>query len=293
MAMDDKSKNEGTERPEVEIISEGEMEELSKGYGNVITIDQQTGDLSNYLVAQSNKLVTASYKLSLQENRLILLAISKLDSRKIGSHPDKRIDQSTVAITAKEFSETFGVNSKKVYEELQEATNNLFERKINEIDGKKTTKMRWVSKIVYHEGEGWVELTFSQDVLPHLTLLRNNFTTFKLISVTGLKSTYSQRIRAMCNMFIDTGMLRIGLEDFRKSLMLPYKDYSNIRRRVLEPAIKEINAMSDISIVCYAIKRGRAVATLEFHISKNPQRTLDLEEDQEVAMDLALTTHEQ
>ena len=245
----------------------------------ITTIQAGQKDLSDYLVTQSNKLVMASYKLSLQENRLILAAISKLDSRKIGMHPRKTLDQSTVVVEAVEFAKTFGISNKKVYEELKTATNNLFERKITQIDGQKTTKMRWVSKVVYHEGEGWVELQFSPDVLNHLTLLKNNFSSSRLASISGLKTSYSQRIRMMCEMFVDTGIFRIPFDKFRESLQIPYKSYSDVKRRVLEPSLKEIRGKSDLIIDCSAYKRGRSVTTLEFRIKRSPQQVLDLEDE--------------
>lgn len=271
---------------DLHVITEQSAAELESS--GVFTIESNQRDLSDYLVTQSNKLVMASYKLSLQENRLILAAISKLDSRKIGIHPSSKLDQSTVTVSALEFGATFGLGNKKSYEELRDATNNLFERKISQIDGKKTTKMRWVSKVVYHEGEGWAELTFSPDVLNHLTLLKNNFTSSKISSISGLKTTYSQRIRMMCEMFMDTGFLRMSFDDFKESLMLPYKSYSDVKRRVLEPALKEIKDRSDLIVECHAFKRGRVIVTLEFRMRRSPQRNLDLE-DEEAPGDVAAT----
>lgn len=259
---------------DIHVVSEHNDDEIG-----FYTIESNQRDLSDYLVTQSNKLVMASYRLSLQENRLILAAISKLDSRKIGIHPSAKLNQSTVTVSALEFGKTFGISNKKAYEELRDATNNLFERKISQIDGKKTTKMRWVSKVVYHEGEGWAELTFSPDVLNHLTLLKNNFTSSRLSSVSGLKTTYSQRIRMMCEMFLDTGFLRISFADFREALVVPYKSYSDVKRRVLEPALKEIRDRSDLIIECSAFKRGRSVHSLEFRMRRSPQRKLDLGDD--------------
>lgn len=232
--------------------------------------------LAGNIVGKSNLLVRASFKLSLQEQRLILLAISKLDSRR--SHLTPRNSQTCVRITAIEFAETFGIDPKKAYEELQVATDDLFERKIVEIDGKKTDKMRWVSRAKYHSGEGWAEITLFSDLLPMLTLLKNNFTKYKLQRVAGLRSTYSIRIFELCAQFKDTGILRITLDEFITVLDLPYTRYTDIVRRVITPAVEELRAKSNLDIEWRPIKEGRGVKTLEFTFQEAAQTKLPLEE---------------
>lgn len=233
--------------------------------------------LSEHLISKSNSLIRASYKLTLQEQRLILAAISKLDSRKLGIRPGA--DQSHVRITAEEFSETFGIATKNAYNELRAATNDLFQRQIVEIDGKQTTKLRWVSKVKYHDGEGWADLTFAQDILPYLTLLRKQFTSYKLKQVAGLRSVYSIRIFEMCAQFSDFGLLRISLADLITSLDLPYSRYIDVVRRVIQPACDELRAKSNLEISWRPIKEGRAVKTIEFVFSEAPQKKLEFELD--------------
>lgn len=242
----------------------------------VIPADDER-NLANNIVSKSNVLVRASFKLTLQEQRLVLLAISKLDSRK--SHMTPRNSQTQVRITAIEFAETFGIDRKKAYEELRAATDELFERKIVEIDGKKTDKLRWVSRATYHSGEGWADISLSPDILPMLTLLRQKFTTYKLQKVAGLRSTYSIRIFELCAQFTSTGLLRIDLDELIRLLDLPYRRYSDIVRRVITPAIDELRAKSNLDIEWRAIKQGRAVKTIEFTFEESVQGKLPLDEE--------------
>jgi plasmid replication initiation protein len=233
-------------------------------------------NLADNIVSKSNALVRASFKLTLQEQRLVLLAISKLDSRK--SHLTPRNSQTKVKITSIEFAETFGIDRKKAYEELRDATNELFERKITEINGKKTDKLRWVSRATYHDGEGWAELSLSPDILPMLTLLREKFTTYKLQKVANLRSTYSIRIFELCAQFSSTGLLRIDLDELIRLLDLPYTRYTDIVRRVISPAVEELRAKSNLDIEWRPIKNGRAVKTIEFTFQESAQGKLPLEE---------------
>lgn len=248
--------------------------EESSVEGELLLAEVEVGGLSDNVVAKSNSLVRASYKLNLQEQRLVLAAISKLDSRRPHIHP--KHSQTSVRISALEFAETFGIDKRKAYEELKEATNELFERRITEINGKQTTKMRWVSKVQYHDGEGWAELTFSLDVLPLLTLLRDKFTTYRLQRVAGLRSTYSIRIFEMLAQFSNTGLLRIELVDLIRQLDLPYVRYADIARRVIKPAVEELQIKSNLEIEWRALKDGRAVKTIEFRFKEAAQGRLDL-----------------
>jgi|GEM_PF-529781 len=248
------------------------VEPADDTYGNA--------SLAENLVSKSNSLIRASYKLNLQEQRLILAAISKIDSRKLNHYPGKP-NQATVHISAQEFADTFGISNKKAYEELKEAADNLFERKILEIDGKKSTKMRWVSKVTYHDGLGWAEITFSNDIIPHLTFLREKFTSYKLNRITSLKSGYSVRVFELCVQYQATGMLRITLEDFINDLNLPYQRFSDIKRRVIEPAIEELKVKSNMDITWRAISQKRKVYSLEFVFTEAAQSKLDLNDPQD------------
>lgn len=283
--FDDKStegleeSTEGSEESGVIDVEPNDLVVIDDGVSlieQVVTDGEDNSDsLCENLVTKSNALIQASYKLTLQEQRLILAAISKIDSRKMNHYPGKPI-QANVHVSAIEFAETFGLSTKKAYEELKGATENIFERKITEIDGKKTTKFRWVSKVAYHDGEGWAELLFANDVIPHLTFLREKFTSYKLHRVAGLRSTYSFRLFEFFMQFQSTGILRISLIDFIEKLDIPYTRFADIKRRVIEPAIFEIKSKSGLYIEWKTYTQGRKVVTLEFTFSETAQRKLDM-----------------
>lgn len=254
-----------------------EENQILAAEGELVVAQTPTADSSalvDNIVAKSNTLVHASYKLGLQEQRLVLAAISKLDSRRPSITP--RGQQTTIRVSAIEFADTFGIDRRKAYDELRDATNGLFERRITEIAGKKTTKTRWVDKVVYHDGEGWAELRFSMDILPLLTLLRSKFTTYTLQRVAGLRSNYAIRLFEMLAQFSSTGLLRIELADFIRELDLPYDRYADVARRVIQPAVQELRAKSNLDIEWTPLKQGRAVKTIEFRFKEAAQKQLPL-----------------
>lgn len=234
-----------------------------------------TSAIDQHLVVKSNSLIQASYKLSLNEQRLILLAVAGLSSQRPGIRPGFNQVEG-IRITAEEFREAWGLSSKDAYSALKDATNELYERSIIEIKGKRTSKSRWVSAVAYHDGEGWAELSFSPYVTPHLTSLAGDFTKYRLGQVANLRSTYAVRLFEWCIQFVDTGWLVISLDDLTKRLGVAYTRYVDVRRKVIEPAIKELRDKSNLDIKWEPVKEGKAVKSIRFTFKEQDQKKLDL-----------------
>ncbi|MEB3881574.1 replication initiation protein [Pseudomonas guariconensis] len=100
---------------------------------------------SSLLITKANDLISASYRLNLQEQRLLLAAIAQVDPRK--PMPSK------ITVTAASFAEIYGVPIRFAYTNLKEAADSLYERDIQTFDGKNRTRIRWVYKAAYAEGE--------------------------------------------------------------------------------------------------------------------------------------------
>lgn len=147
--------------------------------------------LSERQVNMSNALINAAHSLTLSEKRIMSCAVAKLDSVRAPRHGECP----TIRLSAAEYAETFSVTKDTAYDELQSAADNLFQRCIRIIEntwkGPKEFKFRWVGGVKYHNGEGWVELGFWHEVVPHLMMLRKNFTSYKLAQASGLRSVYS------------------------------------------------------------------------------------------------------
>ncbi len=217
------------------------------------------------MVTKSNELITASYNLSLNEQRLILACASQVDSRK------HLIKNNKFSITVKEFSELFRSGTESSYTELKETADNLFERSIIQIKGASRYKMRWIYLAKYIEKEGRIEVGFSPEICPYLSSLKKKFTTYKLSEIADLKSGYSIRLYEMLMQFKSTGILVISLEDFRERLGLgtKYPRFDNFKKNVIEKAVQEISIKTNYDVEYEVEKRGRTVKNL--HFSFNPR----------------------
>lgn len=235
-------------------------------------------DLSGEMeVWQSNRLIEAAQTLTLNEKRLVIAAAALHDPRK--PLPSK----GTVTLHADDFADVFGIESRgHIYEALEDASRRLGNRWIRTIynrNGKPAERnVRWVWMIEYRKGEGTVTLGFSPGIAPYLTLLHTEFTRYKLKQIGGIGSFYGLRLYELCAQFRKAGERTISLARLREMLDLgdKYADIKNLRVRVLDPALKEINKHTDLRVVITPERKGRKVVGFHFDIVQDDQLPLDL-----------------
>lgn len=254
----------------------------AKGY-EVDDLDRPAGER---WVTMSNALTRAGQGLSLSEKRIVMLAVSKLDSMKVLRPGDVL---ASVKITAAEYAETYGLDpsSGVAYEALQDAAKALYNRSITFFEpahkrGGRALKpirtdMRWVGRCQYHEGEGWVQLAWWPELVPSLVGLRKQFTTYQLQQASALRSVYSWRLLELLTRFKSTGKAEYTIEDFCASMEATEKqraDFGKIRTKIIEPAVKELTEKDGWLIQWEAVKAGRKVKSLRFTFMRNPQGSL-------------------
>lgn len=245
--------------------------------------DNELKQVSGRLVTMSNALTRAGHGLSLAEKRLIAAAISKLDSRqdfKVGYCP-------TVRVLATDYAETFDIDPATAYTQLQEASTALYNRSITfyepayKRNGKPAEptkiKMRWVGSVKYQQGEGWVELSFWHQLTTHLMGLKQQFTSYHLKQASALRSQHSWKLLELLMRFKSTGWAEYSLDDFCISTEATEKqrsNFANIRRHIIEPAVKELTEKDGWDINWQPIKKGRKVIALRFDFKPQQQRDL-------------------
>jgi plasmid replication initiation protein len=223
-------------------------------------------------VAKSNYLIEASYKLTLNEQRLVLAAIARVN-------PFKEIP-AEIKLDARTFAETFHISEQQAYDALSEATDRLYERDIKTYLGPVVERFRWVSGVKYHKGEGFVTLRFTREIAPYLTDLRGRFTQYQLESVAGLGSAYSIRLFEMLMQWRTTGQVPdMPVETFRERMGIEpdhYPRFFDLKKRVIDKAVEELQEKAGIEVEWEGKKRGRNVTSLVFRFKLSEQMRLDL-----------------
>ena len=229
----------------------------------------------NMLIVKDNALINASYNLELVEQRLILLAI--IEARENG----KGINANDpLTVHASTYIQTFNVEKHSAYTSLKEASKSLFARQFSYEEVNKNGNLtqytsRWVSKIGYTKNEATVEIIFAPDVVPLITRLEEHFTSYELKQVAQLQSKYATRLYEILIAWRSTGKTPVlTIDEFRKQIGVSdseYKIISNFKLRVLEPSIKQINDLTDITVTYEQHKKGRSITGFSFRFKQKQQ----------------------
>lgn len=227
--------------------------------------------MNKELVVKDNALVNAAYKLTLAEQRLILLSIV------VARKEEKGIDANNhLTISASDYMQLFDVTKQTAYEALKDAAKHLFSREFSyqarDKKGRITNvRSRWVSEVAYTDITATVKLIFAPSVVPMITQLEKQFTSYEIEKVANLTSTYAIRLYELIICWKVAKKTPVfELEDFRNKLGVGVDEYvkmNNFKARVLDIAIKQINNNTDITIKVEQHKQGRSISGFSFTFS--------------------------
>lgn len=228
--------------------------------------------MKDNLVTQSNDLVSASYIMSVSEKELLLACISKIDSRP--NRPEQVTKQTKFTISIDTMKELFykDTNRDNAYRDLKKSADRLFDREVTiKLDNNKTLRTRFVSGIVFDPDQAQITVTFAEDILPYLTELSVNFTKYRLHEVAELSSVHAIRLYELIIMWTNQYQYskELDLNEFKEIMGVQnkYKQFGQLRERVIETAINEINEKTNYKVnVSYKkVRRSYVSLTLKFH----------------------------
>ena len=227
------------------------------------------------LIVKDNALMNASYNLSLVEQRLILLAI--IEARESG----KGINANNPLIVhAETYINQFGVHRNTAYQALKDACKDLFARQFsyqekNTRGNTRHVTSRWVSQVAYNDKEAAIDLIFSPIVVPLITKLEEQFTKYDIEQISDLSSAYAVRLYELLICWRSTGKTPvIELDEFRKRIGVldtEYKLMAQLKERVLNLAIQQINEHTDIIANYEQHKAGRVITGFSFTFTQKKQ----------------------
>jgi plasmid replication initiation protein len=208
------------------------------------------------LVVQSNSLVEAKYRLSVEEQKIIKILISQI----------QREDEDFKAYEfhIRELAKMLGMEHKDPYRVLEKITERLMSRvlKFSSSETNTILQVSWLSSTIYKKGEGTVILRFDPNLKPLLLQLQSYFTKYELGQVLQFKGQYTIRFFEFRKSFLGKNkkVVEFPLNRLREAFGLgknEYQDFDNFRRRVIEPARIELLEKTGQSFVWEAIRQGR------------------------------------
>lgn len=239
------------------------------------------------LVVKTNRLNQAFQVLTLAELHIVQLAI--VDARETGTGLNT---DTPLRIDAKRYAEVFNTTRQNAYQRMKEAEDTLFNRRFSFFDEQgKLIKSRWIQQVRYLDDEGAIELVFTLAVVQGISRIngvKEFFTQYLLSQTSQLNSVYSARLYELLIQWRSTGKVpTIPLADFREQLGIGVNEYQRMhhfKARVLEPALKEINAKTDIKVEYEQHKKGRIISGFSFTFKQKKESKKDHSDDSQIVV---------
>ena len=247
---------------------------------------------SNYLIQQS------SYTLPADEQKIMVALISRIKPKQ---------NDLVVDFNAKNFVKALGLrnsgtNTRHIATALQDIENHSFWLK--DPDSKHHTKrilLPWFENVIQDPDDvgdtNHFRVTFEKKLRGFLLHVSRLYTDVTLSTVMAMQSGYSPRLYEYFRSYKYTQTksgLNYTVNELKRALNLIYRDkhthkpieinghvkykyprFADFNRKVLKPAIKEINAYSPYTVKANKYREGRRVAGITVHMKKKTVKQLN------------------
>lgn len=224
------------------------------------------------LVTKSNRLVEAAYRLDLVELRIIMMAIHIGRVDDLLASGETRDVCAPIRIQASLFTQYFPMGDHVVYEQLRKGVKSLLRKPLSAIEpinGKPyPVDIPWFARAAYMKNEAAIEIEFNRHILPYISRLSSEFTEYRLEKIGRLTSAHAVRMYELLAQYLSLGKRDIEIDWLKKTLMIEgeYQVVADLRKRVIDPSVKQINELTDLNVSYVQKKRGRVITSFFFTI---------------------------
>jgi len=233
-------------------------------------------DNNNNMVVKHQELVhNARYRLGSTALKTLSILISMI---KVSD-----TEFTEYAIKLSDFKELTGANSKEVFKYVDKMTNDLMSNPF----WIGSRKFNWVTVAEYIEGQGVVKFEIHRHLMPYLLGLKENFLQYNVVNILPLKSEYVIRLYELCKDHFAEGtrykkdlksvVFDMKVERLRELFEIPesYQYSSHIKKHILNKAVEQFKAKTDIQISYTEQKIGRKVDRIIITVKSNDKGSND------------------
>ena len=222
------------------------------------------------LSVMQNRMIEAWNSMNIDEKRIFVLASPLVRLANVS-------EQTCFSITAKDYADACAISVSSAYHQLKDAADALRGRYFSYINTKgKRVSVHWVIRIEYSEAE--ISFYFPDEVLYMLSIFNkdNPYTKFSIETALSLRGAHALHFYQLLKQHELIGYREFSIEDFRKTFELQnkYKLFNNLRVRVIEPSIDEINQKTDLKITYTPVNKGRKIIGLRFSITNKNKNNI-------------------
>ena len=224
----------------------------------------------NQIIKKSNDLITAKYRLTIIQQYVLHNVISQI-------HMDDT-DFKKYEVNVRSIADSHGIDTKNAYRYIKKSALELNKQPIiigDEIEG---IALNWFSSVRYNSNRGTLLVDFHPDLKPYLLQLQGYFTQYENKNIQQFKCVHSLRFYEFLKQKQNLGKgkefyIELTIAEIRSMFCFSdteYKKTNDLKRFVIEPALKEINEQTDLSIVdIQFLKKGRSINSI--YITAKPK----------------------
>ena len=225
--------------------------------------ENEITQLRNYKIIKANDIIQKSrFNLQLQEQKIILYLISKIKP--------EDIELKEHIFQIKDFCKVCGLNddSGKNYTNIRQTLKDLRDKSIwVTLENGRERTLSWIDYVEMDKNNGSVTIKISDMMKPYLLQLKERYTQYELLYTLAMRSQYSIRIYELLKSYEYQNKKIFEIDELKKILFAEkYKLFGDFKRKVLDISMREINELSDITVIYKIIKESRKFAKIEFII---------------------------
>ena len=239
--------------------------------GEVIIMNADIVKQRSYFVVKDNALIQKTrYALSVQQQKLLLFMVSKIKPM------DEPYTEYTISIG--DYCRACGVDHDNGgnYAYMKASLKSIADKSIwMKMGNGKEILLRWLDRVVIDEHSGTVQFSFHRDMHPYLLNLHSRYTQDSLMNVLPMRSAYSIRLYELLRSYVNMETtITMMLDEFKRRIGGEvYERFSNLKQKVIDPAVAEINMYSDIEVEYKAAKvaKSRSYNQISFYITSKAE----------------------
>ncbi|AUD06560.1 hypothetical protein CWM47_34755 [Spirosoma pollinicola] len=212
------------------------------------------------ILFQSNALTTAQYEMTALQKNIFYTVQSQLGADDLPGKEYLVRVRDIMSVT----------NTKNPYEDLRKATENMMQKIMTIAVPNGFIQVAPFSSVQYNTNEGTIAICIDSKLRPYLFNLENRITIFGYNEAMNIPGKYSKRLYEMLSQWKSMGLMKGTIVNLRAALKLEdkYPDWDNLKRRVLEPAVAEVNKHSDLFVKFYPERENRRIVLLKWTIKQ-------------------------
>ncbi len=248
------------------------------------TPEYKTSESREYLVVKHNAIIqknkyqvakNAGNSLSLLEQKVLLYVISRIKP------DDTELKEQVFDIA--EFCRVCGIQpGGENYPYLKDVIAKLKSRVMWLVAEDSETTVSWIDKATIYKKSGKVKIRLDEDLKPYLLMLSKNYTAFPLHNIIKMKTKYGIMLYELLKSVANLGKyIEFSVDEIKEHLdCVNYDNFANFKRRVLLPALADVNTYTELKVEVDYKKTGRVNTHLLFTISNlnQSQEPADIEE---------------